>query len=65
MKKCPLCGRIYTDTVEECPKCVIKLASYPFRWKIGIDDPRETALVYAGPPKMELPDTPPTITIDL
>ena len=63
MRKCAICGRVYSDVVPQCPMCGVKFDAvskvdknndYPFSH--GIETERDSGfkLVYAGPPVIDV-----------
>lgn len=63
MRKCAICGRVYSDIVPQCPMCGVKFDAvskadknndYPFSH--GIETERDSGFkhVYAGPPIIDV-----------
>ena len=63
MRKCAICGRVYSDIVPQCPMCDVKFDTvsevdknndYPFSH--GIETERDSGFkcVYAGPPVIDV-----------
>ena len=65
---CPLCKEELTAAWKK-PENVHSTRNksvYPVRFRVEVDDPTNFAILYAGPPgPLQLPETPPCMTVEL